>query len=102
MRNCTVAKALNTLGVKFAYFYRYNILDYAVCMARDCFDSRTAYGYPVFSTNGTRTDLCMKRRTSDIKVKAHMNVDNLVEYIHDGAKYRGTKKFHRSWSSICQ
>ena len=84
VRNCTVAKALNTLGVKFAYFYRHNILDYAVCMARDCFNSRRQYGYPVFATNGTRTDLCFKRRTSDIKVKAHMNVHNLVEYIHDG------------------
>ena len=82
-RNCTVAKALNKLGVKFAYFYRHNILDFAVCMARDCFNSRRQYGYPVFATNGTRTDLCFKRRRSDIKVKAHMNVNNLVEYIHD-------------------
>mmetsp|Transcript_5419 Transcript_5419/g.12327 ORF Transcript_5419/g.12327 Transcript_5419/m.12327 type:complete len:484 (+) Transcript_5419:42-1493(+) len=80
-QNCSVAKSLKEMGVAFAYLYRSNILDQAVCEVRDCFNP--GIGYPVLATNGTKTKLCMRRRKVSVKVKAHMNISRLVNFIHD-------------------
>lgn len=60
---------------------RKNKLDQFLCRVRDCFEP--TYGYPVLAINGTKTNLCFKRRQSpSLEVKAHVHVDKLQEYLH--------------------
>jgi len=67
--------------VRFAHFYRSNLLDLAVCNVRDCFGPGSKIGYPVFATNGTRTSICFQRRSSKVKVKAHIDTSILVKHL---------------------
>ena len=62
---------LRLMNVKFVQFYRSNYLDHALCEVRDCMVRGKPLGYPVFATNGTRTDLCFFRRK---KINKHIKV----------------------------
>ena len=55
-----VLNSLNQLGTKFAYTYRSNVLDRAICASRDCF-TKGRLGHPVHA-NGTEADACFNRR----------------------------------------
>jgi len=79
--------SLNTLfnqllqnNSKFASLYRANIVDHAICSIRDCFGDTEDIGYDVFATNGTRSDLCFKRRFVNDETKVH--ISNTHEFIH--------------------
>ena len=58
------------MGMKFTFLYRWNALDRCVCMVRDCFAKDMNYGFPVFASNGTKSDLCFSRRAADEEIKA--------------------------------
>ena len=54
-------------------------------MVLDCFGGvgNDVGGYPVFAKNGSRTDVCFKRRkvAEDDKTKAHVDPTKLVSYL---------------------
>ena len=81
---------LRLMNVKFVQFYRSNYLDHALCEVRDCMVRGKPLGYPVFATNGTRTDLCFFRRkkiNKHIKVQAYFtNPTVLVDYLKHWAE----------------
>lgn len=61
---------LDEIGVTYAGVYRDNVLDRCICATRDCFADSA--GYPVFASNGTRTDLCFARRKFEVPILAHL------------------------------
>jgi len=62
---------------------RWNILDKVVCKVRDCFGVE-GIGYPVFAVNGTKTDLCFKRRTTHEKTKVYiLDTRKMIKKIHN-------------------
>jgi len=63
-------KVLEKMGVDYVYMSRRNALDICVCYVRDCILGGPEIGYPVFGNNGTKTDLCFKRRKSGEKIQA--------------------------------
>jgi len=58
--NGEVLKTLKKLEAKFAFTYRGNLLDRAICMSRDCF-GEGRLGHQVYE-NGTQSDACFDRR----------------------------------------
>jgi hypothetical protein len=69
--NARIREGLTNMGFLFTAIYRENSLDSSVCTVRDCFAPE--FGYPVIASNGTRADLCFKRRAQkDIQIKAFM------------------------------
>jgi len=70
--NKVILKTLEKLGAKFAFTYRGNLLDRAICTSRDCFD-KGKLGHQVYE-NGTDADACFDRRKhSDEKLMANFN-----------------------------
>ena len=49
---------------------------------RDCFPGGATLGYSVFASNGTRTNLCFKRRKVRINVKAVIDPAAIIKYLH--------------------
>jgi putative lipase involved disintegration of autophagic bodies len=74
-------KTLEEMGAKYAFTYRDNVFDRAICVTRDCFQ-KTSLGYQVFS-NGTEADLCFQRRQfSQEKILAYINnTDVLIDFM---------------------
>jgi hypothetical protein len=73
---------LKEMGAKYAFTYRENVLDRAVCVTRDCFQKNNL-GYQVFS-NGTRSELCFDRRKSKEKIFAYMNnTDAMIHFMQN-------------------
>jgi hypothetical protein len=71
---------LKEMGAKYAFTYRDNVLDRAVCVTRDCFQKNNL-GYQVFS-NGTRSELCFDRRKSKDKILAYINnTDAMIDFM---------------------
>ncbi|GFH59937.1 predicted protein [Chaetoceros tenuissimus] len=59
---------------------RENILDQAICAARDCFGSVGKQVYP----NGTESSLCFSRRShEDEKILASFDPDDLLQYMRE-------------------
>jgi len=77
-----VIDTLENMGARFAFTYISNVLDRAVCSARDCFLKGAPIGYQVFH-NGTRADMCFNRRHIDEKVMANFDTDKLHSYMED-------------------
>jgi len=75
-----VIDTLKTMGARFAFTYRSNVLDRAVCAVRDCFLKGDPIGCQVFS-NGTRADMCFNRRHIDEKLMANFDTDKLHSYM---------------------
>lgn len=73
-------RELNKMGAKFAYAYRSNIMDRAICVVRDCFQDET-FGHQVY-VNGTASNSCFSRRKSKEKVQAYISdVDALINFM---------------------
>jgi hypothetical protein len=74
-------EVLSKMGTKFAFSYRSNLIDRAICVVRDCFQNES-FGHPVF-LNGTRSDSCFNRRSSkEEKVLANItNTDSFINFI---------------------
>ncbi|GFH59942.1 predicted protein [Chaetoceros tenuissimus] len=69
-----------SLNASFALMYRENILDQAICTARDCFGS---VGKQVFE-NGTESRLCFSRRNhTDKKILAVLDPIELIKYMEE-------------------
>merc|ERR1712086_970810 len=67
--------------------YRKNLLDRVVCSIRDCFPGCSACGYPVFAVNGSKANLCFKRRETGAKIKAHIgSIESMIKHIRHGEK----------------
>jgi len=64
-----VLDTLQSMNTKFAFTYRRNTLDRAICSVRDCFVRDSPFGHQVFP-NGTMSDLCFNRRQGQQKVMA--------------------------------
>mmetsp|Transcript_4826 Transcript_4826/g.9206 ORF Transcript_4826/g.9206 Transcript_4826/m.9206 type:complete len:342 (-) Transcript_4826:106-1131(-) len=72
---------LQEMGAKYAFTYRDNVLDRAVCVTRDCFQ-KNKLGYQVFS-NGTQAELCFDRRQSKDKIFAYINnTDAMIDFMN--------------------
>jgi len=69
-------KTIADMGASMAALNRRNKLDQLVCQVKDCFNEEEL-GYPV--KNGTKSDLCWKRRMSNetADYKANINVQQL-------------------------
>jgi len=78
----TVVQELKqTIHVKFGHMIRTNLLDRAICDIRDCFYG-TKFGYPVFASNKTRTDLCFARRKVSDAIQAHVfDLDAFIYFL---------------------
>ena len=100
---CKLKKHDNILGqseissMLRIYAERSNVLDYAICEIRDCFDK--VAGYPVLADTGEKTDLCFSRRFADVDVKAYLDpsaflktLENYVEKL-DNTRKRLVKWF---------
>lgn len=73
-------REMKSLNTSFALVYRENILDQAICAARDCFGSVGKQVYP----NGTESSLCFSRRShEDEKILASFDPDDLLRYMRD-------------------
>ena len=82
--------SLQALNPVMVAMYRDNHFDRCICSVRDCFDKHL-YGYPVFAVNNTKTDLCFKRRKyPEVKVKAYLYDDSIVDCIHSNEKESAT------------
>ena len=60
----SIFEALNG-DIRYAGIYKKNVLDRCICMVRDCFQEATDFGTAVFGSNGTNTDICLRRRFYD-------------------------------------
>ncbi len=73
-------KEMLSLNTTFALMYRDNILDQAICAARDCFGS---VGKQVFE-NGTESSLCFSRRKHNgEKILAALDPIELIKYMEE-------------------
>ena len=78
-----IMDTLESLNAKFAFTYRRNTLDRAICSVRDCFLEDRPIGHEVY-VNGTESDLCFGRRESNEKVMAEIDdVPMLFSYMED-------------------
>lgn len=78
-----VAPALVEIRTRVVYMERTNALDYATCMARDCFEDDV--GYPV-DKHGKKSSLCFGRRlqgdtADDTDIKVMYNTAKLVPHL---------------------
>lgn len=86
-----VMEALKGLNAKFAYTYRDNLFDRAICASKDCF-AEGMLGHPVF-INGTQSDACFDRRQMDEKVMPFFNnTESLITKMHEWDKVVERKK----------
>ena len=64
---------LDSIGASYSGVYRQNVLDRCICEIRDCFNAAKDFGFPVFTANRTRIDLCFQRRHHpEIKIQARI------------------------------
>jgi len=78
-----VMDTLQSMNTKFAFTYRRNTLDRAICSVRDCFVTDSPFGHQVFP-NGTMSDLCFNRRQSQHKVMAMFDDGQaLISYMEE-------------------
>jgi len=93
-----IMDTLESMDTKFAFTYRRNTLDRAICAVRDCFVANNPIGHQAFP-NGTVSDMCFNRRRSHEKVMAKFDdVEALISYIE--AKERSNEKRVRKFSPI--
>ena len=94
-----VKDTLENMGARFAFTYRSNVLDRAVCAARDCFLKEDPIGRQVF-LNGTTADMCFNRRHIDEKLMANFDTDKLHSYMEDKERQNEDRidMFTRSFS----
>lgn len=78
-----ILKTLKKLGAKFAYTYRGNVVDRAICTSRDCFGGGRL-GHQVYE-NGTDANACFDRRGSiDEKLMANFNDTTVLMEVMKG------------------
>ena len=93
-----IMDTLESMDTKFAFTYRRNTLDRAICAVRDCFVADIPIGHQVFP-NGTVSDLCFNRRFSHEKVMAKFDdVELLMSYME--GKDRSNEKRVEAFSTI--
>ena len=67
-----VIESFQQMNASFTHMYRSNVLDYQICMTKDCFNI-PQIGYTVHE-NGTKSNLCFERRKSPSNsTKVHFN-----------------------------
>lgn len=91
----TLVKGLKKMGASFARMYRGNFLDRCVCVVRDCMGWSNLLGYPVFASNGTKTDMCFKRRRSEEHTKAVLKHANMCVRFFRNEERKNEKNFGR-------
>ena len=72
-------------NILFGSMVRENVLDRMICRIHDCFigGKIDGLGYPVFSGNGSRAELCFDRRSyEDGITKVHINPTKVVQFLH--------------------
>lgn len=72
------------LKARFSTELRNNSIDKSICEVRDCFQvTQQSQSYPVFSHNGSRTDLCFERRKSHMSIMAHMDTHTWPKHVQE-------------------
>jgi hypothetical protein len=73
------------IGTRAVHMRRFNILDRAICLARDCFQPHL--GFPVNAETGAKTDSCFLRRTNaSVRTAVWINVSALSKWLDTEAR----------------